>query len=76
MQKKELMKICLIVFGILQVISIAVNLFVIYLCVTFFRTAELFNVVLIPIVGILVFLTGIVNNFISLYAIGKVLEDE
>lgn len=72
MDKVKILKcIGLILISGVEIIAVAVNLFMLYASVAVFNTAMLFNVILIPIVGIIGFLVSLINGFIILYIIGQ-----
>lgn len=55
MKEKILKCICLVILSGVEIIAVAVNLFMLYASVAVFNTAILFNVILIPIIGIIGF---------------------
>lgn len=71
MKEKILKCICLVILSGLEIIAVAVSLFMIYSCIIVFNTAMLFNVILVPISGIIGFLVSLINGFIMLYIIGQ-----
>ncbi len=72
MDKVKILKcIGLILISGIEIIAVAVNLFMLYASVAVFNTAILFNVILIPIIGIIGFLVSLINGFIILYIVGQ-----
>lgn len=71
MKEKILKCICLVILSGVEIIAVAVNLFMLYASVAVFNTAILFNVILIPIIGIIGFLVSLINGFIILYIVGQ-----
>ena len=61
----------LVLISGVEIIAVAVNLFMLYASVAVFNTAILFNVILIPIIGIIGFLVSLINGFIILYIVGQ-----
>ena len=72
MDKVKILKcIGLILISGLEIVAIAVNLFMLYTSVVILDTAILFNVILIPISCIIGFLVSLINGFIMLYIVGQ-----
>lgn len=71
MKEKILKCICLVILSGVEIIAVAVNLFMLYASVAVFNTAILFKVILIPIIGIIGFLVSLINGFIMLYIVGQ-----
>lgn len=68
---KVLKCVGLVLLSGVEIIAVAVNLFMLYASVAIFNTAMLFKVILIPIIGIIGFLVSLINGFIMLYIVGQ-----